>query len=115
MRGTARSRRNVRLMQMAGLAGLAGVAATGAVVARAQRRRSTVDADEVRLRLHRRLADAELAAADPSDEQVQERREDAAARDAAPDGPRRSWRAVRARARGRLSRLRGMRPRRRGR
>ena len=42
-----------------GLAGLAGVAATGAVVARDQRRRAQVTPDEVRSRLHERLADAD--------------------------------------------------------
>ena len=41
-----------------GLAGLAGVAATGAVVARAERRRRAYTPDEVRDRLHRRLAEA---------------------------------------------------------
>ena len=41
-----------------GLAGLAGVAATGVVVARAERRRRAYSPDEVRDRLHRRLAEA---------------------------------------------------------
>jgi len=41
-----------------GVAGLAGVAATGAVVARDQRRRTRLSPDEVRARLHRRVAEA---------------------------------------------------------
>jgi len=41
-----------------GLAGLAGVAATGAVVARRRRTHADYDADELRDRLHRRLADS---------------------------------------------------------
>ncbi len=40
-----------------GLAGLAGVAATGVVVGRAERRRRAYTPDEVRDRLHRRLAE----------------------------------------------------------
>ncbi len=59
MRTNARSRRTLRLLRLLGVAGLAGVAATGAVMARAERRRRTVTADEVRERLHERLADAE--------------------------------------------------------
>jgi hypothetical protein len=41
-----------------GVAGLAGVAATGAVVARDQRRRTRLSPDEVRARLHQRVAAA---------------------------------------------------------
>jgi len=41
-----------------GLAGLAGVAATGVVVARAERRRRAYTPDEVRERLHQRVAEA---------------------------------------------------------
>jgi hypothetical protein len=41
-----------------GLAGLAGVAATGVVVARAERRRRAYTPEQVRDRLHKRLADA---------------------------------------------------------
>jgi len=44
-----------------GLAGLAGVAATGAVVARDQRRRSRMTPDEVRERLHQKLAEQQAA------------------------------------------------------
>ena len=41
-----------------GLAGLAGVAATGVVVARRRRSHREYDPDELRDRLHRRLAEA---------------------------------------------------------
>jgi hypothetical protein len=42
-----------------GLAGIAGVAATGVLIARKERQRRAYSPDEVRERLHRRLADAE--------------------------------------------------------
>jgi hypothetical protein len=48
----------MRWWKVVGLAGLAGVAATGVVVARAERRRRAYTPDEVRDRLHRRLAEA---------------------------------------------------------
>jgi hypothetical protein len=41
-----------------GLAGIVGVAAGGVLVARDQRRRNAYSADEVRDRLHRRLAES---------------------------------------------------------
>jgi hypothetical protein len=44
--------------KLIGLAGLAGVAATGVVVARKRRAQREYDPDELRDRLHRRLADA---------------------------------------------------------
>jgi hypothetical protein len=44
--------------KLVGLAGIAGVAATGAVVARRRRAHREYDPDELRERLHRRLADA---------------------------------------------------------
>jgi hypothetical protein len=44
--------------KLIGLAGLAGVAATGAVVARRRRAQREYDPDELRDRLHRRLAEA---------------------------------------------------------
>jgi hypothetical protein len=44
--------------KLVGLAGLAGVAATGAVVARKRRAQRDYDPDELRERLHRRLAEA---------------------------------------------------------
>ena len=45
--------------KLVGLAGLAGVAATGVVVARHRRAHKEYDPDELRERLHRRLADSE--------------------------------------------------------
>jgi hypothetical protein len=45
--------------KLVGLAGLAGVAATGAIVARRRREHRPYDPDELRERLHRRLADVE--------------------------------------------------------
>ena len=47
-----------RVWKVLGVAGLAGVAATGAVVARDQRRRTRLSPDEVRARLHQRVAEA---------------------------------------------------------
>ncbi|MEZ0342293.1 hypothetical protein ACAG25_20200 [Mycobacterium sp. pV006] len=44
-----------------GLAGAAGVVAGGVLVARDQRRRTSYTADDIRARLHKRLADAEQA------------------------------------------------------
>jgi len=46
--------------KLLGLAGLAGVAASGAVVARAERRRRAYTPDEVRARLHERLAEVSV-------------------------------------------------------
>ncbi len=43
--------------KLIGLAGVAGVAATGVVIARRRRDQTAYDADELRDRLHRRLAD----------------------------------------------------------
>jgi hypothetical protein len=43
--------------KLIGLAGLAGVAATGVVVARKRRAHRAYDPDELRERLHRRLAE----------------------------------------------------------
>jgi hypothetical protein len=43
--------------KLIGLAGLAGVAATGVVVARRRRAHRAYDPDELRDRLHRRLAE----------------------------------------------------------
>jgi hypothetical protein len=42
-----------------GLAGVAGVVAGGALVARDQRRRNSYTPDDIRARLHQRLAEAE--------------------------------------------------------
>jgi hypothetical protein len=46
--------------KLVGLAGIAGVAATGAVVARRRRAQQEYDPNELRDRLHRRLAEVEL-------------------------------------------------------
>ncbi|MGD0924446.1 MAG: hypothetical protein ABR926_04565 [Streptosporangiaceae bacterium] len=43
------------------MAGLAGVAATGVMIARGERRRRAYTPDEVRERLHARLAESSLA------------------------------------------------------
>jgi len=45
--------------KLVGLAGIAGVAATGAMVARKRRQHREYDPDELRDRLHRRLAEVE--------------------------------------------------------
>ena len=47
----------MRWWKVLGLAGLAGVAATGVVVARAERRRRSYTPDEIRARLHERVAE----------------------------------------------------------
>jgi hypothetical protein len=60
-----------RTWKILGLAGFAGVAATGVVVVRAERRRRAYTPDEIRARLHERLAEAEAHGA------VQERRAEA--------------------------------------
>ena len=46
-----------RTWKLLGLAGVAGVAATGAVVARRRRAQRDYDPEELRERLHRRLAE----------------------------------------------------------
>ncbi|BCY13865.1 hypothetical protein [Actinoplanes sp. L3-i22] len=48
----------MRWWKVAGLAGLAGVAATGVVIARAERKRRAYTPDEIRDRLHNRVAEA---------------------------------------------------------
>ncbi|OJF13621.1 hypothetical protein [Couchioplanes caeruleus] len=48
----------MRWWKVAGLAGLAGVAATGVVLARQERRRRAYTPDEIRERLHARVAEA---------------------------------------------------------
>jgi len=53
----------MRWWKVAGLAGLAGVAATGVVLARAERRRRGYTPEEIRERLHARVAEA---AAEPA-------------------------------------------------
>lgn len=48
----------MRWWKIVGLAGLAGVAATGVAVARAERKRRAYTPDEVRARLHARVAES---------------------------------------------------------
>jgi hypothetical protein len=50
--------------KLIGAAGLAGVAATGVVVARRRRAHHEYDPDELRARLHERLAEARAARVD---------------------------------------------------
>ena len=56
----------MRWWKVAGLAGLAGVAATGVVLARSERRRRSYTPEEIRERLHARVA----AAAKPTDDEL---------------------------------------------
>ena len=58
----------MRWWKVVGLAGLAGVAATGIVVARSERQRRAYTADEIRERLHARVAEAEQGPAPAADE-----------------------------------------------
>ena len=51
--------------KLVGLAGLAGVAATGAVVVRKRREHQDLDPEELRARLHQRLAEVP-SQADPA-------------------------------------------------
>jgi hypothetical protein len=55
----------MRWWKVVGLAGLAGVAATGVAVARAERRRRAYTPEEIRSRLHSRLAEADAGADQP--------------------------------------------------
>ena len=48
----------MKLWKALGLAGLAGVAATGVIIARNQRARAQLTPEEIRDRLHQRLAEA---------------------------------------------------------
>jgi hypothetical protein len=52
----------MRWAKVIGIAGIAGVAATGAVIARKERARRAYTPDEVRAKLHGRLADQPAAA-----------------------------------------------------
>lgn len=56
----------MRWWKIVGLAGFAGVAATGVVLARAERQRRAYTPDQVRERLHARLA--ETRETSPADE-----------------------------------------------
>ena len=48
----------MRWWKILGLAGFVGLAATGVVIARAERRRRAYTPEEIRARLHARLAEA---------------------------------------------------------
>ncbi|HEV7650269.1 MAG TPA: hypothetical protein VGP26_19145 [Actinophytocola sp.] len=48
----------MRWWKVLGVAGFVGVAATGAVIARAERRRRSYTPEEIRSRLHERVAEA---------------------------------------------------------
>jgi hypothetical protein len=52
----------MRWWKIVGLAGFVGVAATGVVIARAERRRRAYTPDEIRERLHARVAEASAQA-----------------------------------------------------
>ena len=52
--------------KLIGAAGVAGVAATGVVVARRRRAQQEYEPDELRERLHRRLAESSEAGAKPA-------------------------------------------------
>jgi hypothetical protein len=52
----------MRWWKVIGLAGFVGVAATGVVIARAERRRRAYTPEEIRARLHTRLAEASKTA-----------------------------------------------------
>ena len=49
----------MRWWKVVGLAGVVGVAATGVAIGRAERQRRAYTPDEVRARLHEKLAEAE--------------------------------------------------------
>jgi hypothetical protein len=55
----------MRLWKLLGLAGLAGVAATGVVIARSERQRRAYTPEEIRSRLHERVAALDPQNADP--------------------------------------------------
>lgn len=52
----------MKVWKVLGLAGLAGVAATGVIIARDQRQRAQLTPEQVRDRLHERLASGESSA-----------------------------------------------------
>ena len=63
----------MRLWKLLGLAGLAGVAATGAVLARNERQRRAYTPDDVRARLHQRVAAINEPESPPDPEQSRPR------------------------------------------
>jgi hypothetical protein len=60
----------MRWYKVLGLAAFAGVAATGAVIIRDQRRRRAYTPDEIRDRLHARLAETPAPRQPPRDSQA---------------------------------------------
>jgi hypothetical protein len=54
--------------KLIGVAGLTGVAATGVVLARRRRAHEELDPDELRERLHKRLAEVPAASPEPEPE-----------------------------------------------
>ncbi len=57
--------KRANLWKLLGLAGLAGVAATGVVIVRSERRRRAYTPEEIRRRLHERLAEADREPSEP--------------------------------------------------
>lgn len=57
----------MKLWKVLGVAGLAGVAATGAIIARDQRARTQLSPDDIRARLHEKLAGADASQGSPDD------------------------------------------------
>ena len=55
----------MRWWKVLGLAAFAGVAATGVVIARAERRRRSYTPEQIRERLHARLAEAQQTTGQP--------------------------------------------------
>ncbi|MBB3041428.1 hypothetical protein KM427_06620 [Nocardioides sp. LMS-CY] len=55
----------MKLWKVLGLAGLAGVAASGVIIARDQRQRAQLTPEQVRDRLHERLASGESPPSSP--------------------------------------------------
>jgi hypothetical protein len=53
----------MRWYKWLGIAGAVGVVATGVVIARSDRKRKSYTADEIRSKLHERLAEAQARAA----------------------------------------------------
>ncbi len=49
----------MKLWKVVGLAGVAGVTATGVIIARDRRKRTQLEPDQIRARLHQRLEEAE--------------------------------------------------------
>jgi hypothetical protein len=59
----------MKLWKALGVAGLAGVAATGVILARDRRQRAQLTPEEIRARLHERVAEAEATRDDTAGDQ----------------------------------------------